>query len=139
MQAQGRKLASRRTLDGIGRFTSSVAEESVFKGSFSGGENIVVHGTVEGRSDVNGVIVITETGKWLGELTADVVIVAGTVEGNIIAREKIELRSNANIRGNLLSPLIAIECGAVHVGHIDMKNIQQLKHFKEKRGPVTEL
>lgn len=139
MQAQGRKQATRRTLDGIGRFTSAVAEGSVFKGSFSGGENIVVFGKVEGESDVNGVIVITETGNWQGELTADVVIVAGTVEGNIRAREKIELQSSANIRGNLFSPLIAIECGAVHVGHIDMKNIQQLKHFKEKRSPGIEL
>ena len=123
----------RRTLDNIIRFTSSVGEGTTFTGSFGGGENIVVRGQVQGKSNVDGVVVIAETGKWQGELIADVVIVAGHVEGDISAHEKIEVQTGANICGNLFSPIIAIESGAVHVGRIDMKKIKQIKHFKEKR------
>jgi len=128
-----KKQAFRRTLDNIIRFTSSVGEGTSFNGSFSGGENIVVRGQVKGKSDVDGVVVVAETGKWVGELVADVVIVEGCVEGDIIAREKIEVQATAKINGNLFSPVIAIESGAVHVGHIDMKKGQQIKHYDEKR------
>ena len=128
-----KKQGFRRTLDNIIRFTSSVGEGTLFTGSFSGGENIVVRGQVQGKSDVDGVVVIANSGKWLGELSADVVVVAGRVEGDIFAREKIEVQAGANITGNLTSPVIAIESGAVHVGRIDMRNIQQIKHYEEKR------
>jgi len=136
MQAVEKKVKKqgfRRTLDNIIRFTSSVGEGTTFTGTFGGGENIVVRGQVHGKSDVEGVVVIAETGQWIGELVADVVIVAGQVEGDISAREKIEVQSGAKIKGNLLSQVIAIESGAVHEGRIDMKNIKEIKHFREKR------
>ncbi|MGD8925947.1 MAG: polymer-forming cytoskeletal protein [Thioalkalispiraceae bacterium] len=133
LEKKDKKQGLRRTLDNIIRFTSSVGEGTIFTGSFSGGENIVVRGQVQGKSDVEGAVVIAETGKWTGELIADVVIVAGCVEGDIRAREKIEVQAGARIKGNLYSPIIAIESGAVHVGRIDMKNLQQINHFDERR------
>ncbi len=133
MQAIEKKHHFRRTLDSLIRFTSSVGEETVFSGSFNGGENIVVRGLVQGESDIQGIVVVTDTGRWHGKLTADVVIVAGKVEGDIVAREKIEVHSMAKIVGNLHSPIIAIESGAVHDGHIDMTKVEKLKHFEEKR------
>ena len=133
LEKKDRKQGFRRTLDNVIRFTSSIGEGTTFTGSFGGGENIVVRGEVHGMSDVEGVVVITETGKWIGELIADVVIVAGYVEGDISARDKIEVQAGANISGNLFSQVIAIESGAVHIGRIDMKNLKEIKHFKEKR------
>lgn len=133
LEKKDRKQDFRRTLDSVIRFTSSVGEGTIFTGSFSGGENIVVRGEVHGKSEVEGVVVVTETGKWIGELTADIVIVAGYVEGDICARDKIEVQASANISGNLFSQVIAIESGAVHIGRIDMKNLKEIKHFKEKR------
>ena len=133
MQALEKNHRFRRTLDSLIRFTSSVGEETIFNGSFNGGENIVVRGLVQGESNVHGIVVVTDTGRWHGKLTADVVIVAGQVEGDVVAREKIEVHNMAKIVGNLHSPVIAIESGAVHDGRIDMSNIDQIKHFEEKR------
>lgn len=121
----------RRTLDSIIRFTSAIGENTVFNGSFSGGENIVVRGQVTGRSDVQGAVVITETGRWIGELSADVVVVHGYVQGDITAREKIEMYSGARVEGNLRCPVIAMETGAVHEGHISMHS--NVSAFVEKR------
>ncbi len=133
MQALEKNHRFRRTLDSLIRFTSSVGEETEFKGSFNGGENIVVRGLVQGESDIQGIVVVTDTGRWHGKLIADIVIVAGKVEGDIVAREKIEVHSMAKIVGNLHSPVIAIESGAVHDGHIDMTRVAELNHFEEKR------
>lgn len=133
MQATQKKPALRRTLDSIIRFTSSIGENTVFTGSFNGGENIVVRGHVRGESDVKGAVVVTETGKWQGKLVADVVIISGIVEGDIVAREKIEVLAGARIYGNLTGPVIAIEIGAVHDGHMDMSSATRIERFYEKR------
>lgn len=121
----------RRTLDSIIRYTSSIGENTAFNGTFTGGENIVVRGKVTGKSDVQGAVVITETGRWIGELSADVVVVHGFVQGDITAREKIEMSSGARVEGNLRCPVIAMETGAVHEGHISMHS--NVSSFVEKR------
>ena len=133
------KPVSRRTLDKITRFSSCIGENTEFTGKFSGGENIVVRGHVKGESDACRVVLITETGCWDGKLVADIVIVEGTVNGDIVAREKIELLSGSKIIGNLSGPVIAIETGAIHDGHIDMNTTTEVKHFQEKRNNPTKI
>jgi len=133
------KPVSRRTLDNITRFSSCIGENTEFTGKFSGGENIVVRGHVKGESDACRVVFITKTGSWDGKLVADIVIVEGTVNGDIVAGEKIELLSGSKITGNLSCPVIAIETGAVHDGHIDMSTTTEVKRFEEKRNNPTKI
>ena len=133
MSAIKKSRSLRRTLDNIIRFTSSIGENTIFTGTFSGGENIVVRGRVHGESDVQGTVVITDSGCWQGSLTADTVFIAGEVTGNVVAREKIEVLKSASIKGNLQSPSIAIETGAVHEGRIIMHEGGKLARFEEKR------
>ncbi len=133
MPATLKKHSLRRTLDHIIRFTSSVGENTTFTGTFQGGENIVVRGQVQGESDVEGAVVIAETGRWLGRLTADVVVIAGYIEGDVFAREKIEVHATAKIKGTLHCPVIAIESGAVHDGRIAMQHNPQIQHYQDKR------
>ena len=139
MHALDKKPVLRRTLDNIIRFTSSIGENTEFTGSFSGGENIVVRGHVRGESDVNGAVVIAETGRWDGTLVADIVIVAGIVNGDVIGREKIEVLSGAKITGNLSCPVIAIETGAVHDGRMDMSSTTRVERFYEKRNDPADV
>lgn len=135
MQSAKRQPVLGRTLDSIIRFTSSIGEGSTFTGSFSGGENIVVRGKVHGESDVQGAVVIAESGYWIGQLKADIVVVAGRVEGDICAREKIEVLKGAHINGNLDCPNIAMETGAIHDGHLSMHG--KFSRFEEKREVIA--
>lgn len=140
-QASNERARRRRTLDDVIRFTSSVAEGTEFRGTFSGGENIVIRGCVRGESDVQGVVAIEASGQWIGTLIADVVVVGGYVEGDIQAREKIELMDGARVAGNMRSPCIAIERGAIHEGTIQMPEQTRLTRFAERRAeplPITE-
>lgn len=131
MQSAKKQPALGRKLDSSIRFTSSIGEGSTFIGSFSGGENIVVRGNVQGESDVQGAIVIASSGEWIGQMKADVVVVAGRVEGDISARQKIEILDGAIIRGNLVCPAIAMETGAIHDGHLSMQS--KITLFEDKR------
>ncbi|MEJ2396736.1 MAG: polymer-forming cytoskeletal protein [Gammaproteobacteria bacterium] len=87
--------------------------------------------TNEGESDVRGAVVVAESGHWKGKLKADIVVVAGRFEGDITAREKIEVLNGAHINGNLACPNIAMETGAIHDGRLSMHS--KLSHFEEKR------
>lgn len=133
------KPVIRRTLDNITRFSSCIGENTKFTGKFSGGENIVVRGHVTGEGEACEIVVITGTGCWDGKLDAEIVIVEGTVNGDIVAREKIELLSGSKIMGNLSCPVIAMETGAIHEGHIDMNTATKVKHFEEKRDNPTNI
>jgi cytoskeletal protein CcmA (bactofilin family) len=81
---------------------------------------IRIEGRVEGTGDIDGLLLLTNECVWKGKLTADVVIIEGTVEGEIIAREKLEIHAKSNINGKVTSPLISIAEGAVVNGTLKM-------------------
>lgn len=125
---------TRRTLDDIIRFTSSVGESSTFTGTIETADNLVVRGTVIGDSKIKGIVVIESTGKWFGNISGNTFVIKGHVEGDINALGKIEIQKSAKLIGNICSPRIAIERGAIHQGHVNMEHKPQITTFKEKRN-----
>lgn len=123
----------RRSLDGVDGFTTSIGPGSIFTGTIGGSGHTIVLGSVEGNSEFDGTLVIGEGGRWNGDITAKHVVIAGQVEGTIIAREKMEIVCTAKIRGSLTSPIIAIAEGAVHDGEIHMGDV---KRFTDQRDPA---
>lgn len=125
----------RRTLDRLGGFSTSIGVDSTFQGSLSGEGHCIILGRVEGDSVLHGMLVIAESGHWVGDIEAKNVVIAGQVEGAIVAHKKLELVSSARITGSLTSPNIAIAEGAIHDGEIHMAgDIGKVKHFADQRG-----
>lgn len=124
-------MSRRRSLDNLDKFPTTVGREAVHVGLFAGRDNYVVHGQVHGDSDIDGVLMIGPDGLWVGNITADMVVVKGRVEGNIQARFKLELRPSARIKGNLNSPLIAVAEGAVIQGRVSPDSM--VTHFTDRR------
>lgn len=120
----------RRTLDAVNGFNTSVGPDNVFKGSITGTGHSIILGNVEGDCDIEGTLVVGESGHWNGNIFAENVVIAGKVEGNIVAKEKIDVVSTAKIHGSLTSPFIAIAEGAVHEGEIHMAKV---KRYVEQR------
>lgn len=125
------KSKGRRSLDRVEGFTTSVGPGSVFTGTIGGEGHTIVLGRVEGSSDLNGTLVIGEGGAWMGNVTAKNVVIAGELEGTIVAQEKIEILSTAKIRGSLTSPVIAIAEGAVHDGEIHMGEVKRFTDHRD--------
>jgi len=124
-------MSKRRSLDHLDKLPTIVGREAVHVGLFDGRENYVVHGQVHGDSDIEGVLMIGPDGLWVGNITADMVVVKGRVDGNIYARFKLELRPSARIKGDLSSPLIAVAEGAVVQGRINSDSI--VTRFADRR------
>jgi len=130
----GRKK-HRRTLDKVGGVSTVIGSGSIFVGEITGAENIIIHGEIRGDCDLQGTVVVEEGAKWVGTVRASNVIIAGLVEGNIIATDKLELASTAVIAGDLSGPVIAIAEGAVIKGGMKMTNVEGVTHFTDKRAP----
>ncbi|MFV1993781.1 MAG: polymer-forming cytoskeletal protein [Acidiferrobacterales bacterium] len=130
----GSQKEKRRTLDEQIKFTTSIGEGSVFEGVIRGTGHHSVSGKVIGDCDTVGVLKVEQTGFWLGNILADVVIISGMVEGNVMARTKIELYSAGRVAGNMEAPAIAIDEGAEFDGQVKMAKGNKVTRFKERRN-----
>ena len=94
----------------------------VFKGELTGSENLNINGQVEGTINLpQHLLTIGPNGQIKAHVTAKSVVVVGNVTGNITATEKIEIRTNGSVEGDIASPSMAIAEGAHFHGSIDMQ------------------
>lgn len=98
-----------------------IARPSTVDGRISGSCEIVVNGLVKGTIDGTGKVTIAEQGRVEATTHGRIVTVAGTVDGNITADEKIELESSARVDGNITAPRILIKDGATFMGQVNMR------------------
>lgn len=92
-----------------------------FKGELSAGEDLVIHGQVEGVVGPAPKVTIGPEAHVKAGVSADVIIVEGRVEGDLKAQVSITVRPKANVRGNLEAPVINIAEGATFNGGIKME------------------
>ena len=103
------------------RITSVIGSGITWKGNLSGTGGVRVEGALEGDVALRGLLVVSETGKITGQsLRANLVIVAGTVRGDITA-EKVEIRRTGRVWGNVVTAAFATEEGSFLRGQIRME------------------
>jgi len=97
--------------------------KSVFiKGELSGSEDLTIEGNVEGKIELrDNILTIGPNGKIRAEVFAKSVVVLGEVVGNVTASEKVDIRDNGSVDGDIISPRVAIAEGAHFRGSVDMQ------------------
>jgi cytoskeletal protein CcmA (bactofilin family) len=105
----------------IERVTSVLGAGIIWKGSIKGKGGVRIEGTFEGEINLNGLLVVGETGRITCEdVQANTVIVAGAIKGNITA-EKLEIRSTGHVWGDVKIVAFSTEEGAFLRGNITME------------------
>jgi cytoskeletal protein CcmA (bactofilin family) len=100
----------------------NIGKSVVIKGELSGSEDLTIEGQVEGKIELRqNVLTIGPNGKIKAQVFAKAVIVLGEVIGNVTASEKVDIRDNGSVDGDLVSPRVAIAEGAHFRGSIDMQ------------------
>jgi cytoskeletal protein CcmA (bactofilin family) len=93
----------------------------VIKGEISSGEPLSIAGQVEGKIDVTGHPVTIEAGgRLLADITGASITVAGSVKGTLVADQRIELHSTAEVEGDLSAPALSIHDGAYVLGKVEI-------------------
>jgi len=115
-------VASEPRTQQIGRDNVNIGKSVIIKGELSGSEDLTIEGHVEGRIDLkDNVLTIGPNGKIKAEVFAKAVVVLGDVIGNVTASEKVDIRDNGSVDGDIASPRVAIAEGAHFRGAVDMQ------------------
>ncbi len=92
-----------------------------FKGEITGNEDLEIHGTVEGTVTLDErKLTVGSTAKVTADLSAREIVIFGNVKGNLRARDRIEIKKDGSVVGDLSTARIMIEDGAYFKGSIEI-------------------
>lgn len=100
--------------------------------------NLRINGSFEGRLDTKGSLVIGEDASILADIHGDEMIIGGKLTGNIVASGSLKILSTAHIVGDITTPSLSVDKGAVIHGKCQMLtgkgntfNIEELARYLE--------
>lgn len=100
---------------------ANIGKSVSVKGEISGNEDIYVDGLVEGNIQLPGnSVTVGPNGRIKANIAAKSLAVSGSVEGNVHASERTELRKTALVTGDVQTRRIAIEEGAYFKGKLEI-------------------
>jgi cytoskeletal protein CcmA (bactofilin family) len=102
-------------------------------------QDLVLHGQVAGGIDLpNHALTVQQTGRLEGNAFARIVTLSGTMVGDIIATELVEVLGGATLEGNIAAPRVYLDEGATFRGRIDMRRtdaaISVARYRLQRRG-----
>ena len=107
---------------GLEKGPVNIGKSVVIKGELTGSEDLTIEGHVEGKIELRqNVLTIGPNGKIKATVYAKSVVILGEVTGNVTASEKVDLRDNGSVDGDIAAPRVAIAEGAHFRGSIDMQ------------------
>ena len=113
----------------------NIGKSVVIKGELNGSEDLTIEGQVEGTIQLRDhVLTIGPNGRIKAQVFAKSVIVLGEVTGNVTASDKVDIRDNGSVDGDIIAPRVAIAEGAHFRGSVDM---QRKGGQPQAKGPQT--
>ncbi len=120
---------------------ATIGRSVVIKGEVSGAESLYVDGRIEGTVNFgDSRVTIGRNGVVVADINAREVVVMGTVTGNIHCSDRLDIRSEGSLTGDVVTPRICVEDGAVLKGAIEVRADQQNEktHAKQETAKPTE-
>jgi cytoskeletal protein CcmA (bactofilin family) len=136
----GSSPANIRPANAAARNVSFLGSTMEIKGQITGDEDLQIDGRVEGPISLQGKRLIAgRTAQLNSEIVAGEVIVYGKVTGNLLADERIEIKKDASVTGDITSQRIMIEDGAHFKGSVEIDRGKTLTAVEPEglRAPVA--
>jgi len=116
-----------------------IGKSIVVKGELRGSEDLTIEGQVEGKIALKQhVLTIGTHGRIRAQVFAKSVIVLGEIIGNIEATERVAIRNEGAVEGDIKAPRVAIAEGAKFRGGIDMQRGQPGNGNRSEPKPGSE-
>src|SRR5581483_5479300 len=101
---------------------ATIGKSLVVKGELTGSESLYVDGKVEGAINLPGNrVTVGRNGQVAASISAREIVVLGKVRGNCQASDRIDIRSEGSLTGDVIAARISIEDGAFFKGGIDIR------------------
>src|SRR5437879_895737 len=100
----------------------NIGKSVVIKGELNGSEDLSIEGHVEGTIQLRDhVLTIGPNGRIKAQVFAKAVVVLGEMTGNVTASDKVDIRDNGSVDGDIVSKRVAIAEGVNFRGSVDMQ------------------
>ena len=111
---------------------ATIGRSLVIKGEVSGSESLYIDGRIEGKITLpEHRVTIGRNGSVQANITAREVVVMGKVNGNIECSDRVDIRSEGSVTGDVATQRISVEDGAILKGGIQVRSAD-LKHDKSQ-------
>ena len=120
---------------------ATIGRTLVIKGEVSGAESLFVDGHVEGTiSFPDQRVTLGRNGNVAANISAKELIIMGKVQGNVEATDRLDIRSERVLTGDVLTHRISVEEGAILKGGVEVrapeKNDQKAQHQAPQPKPA---
>ena len=121
---------------------ATIGKSLVIKGEVTGSESLYIDGRVEGSINLAGNrVTIGRNGVVAANINAREIVVLGKVRGNLTASDRVDIRSDGSLTGDVIAARISIEDGAFFKGGIDIRKggqPQAKPNGEDKAIPASE-
>jgi len=101
---------------------ATIGKSLMIKGEVTGSESLYIDGRIEGTINLPGNrVTVGRNGQVAANISAREVVVLGKVRGNCQASDRIDIRSEGSLTGDVIAARISIEDGAFFKGGIDIR------------------
>ncbi len=101
---------------------ATIGKSLVIKGEVTGSESLYIDGRVEGSINLAGNrVTIGRNGVVGANINAREIVVIGKVRGNLVASDRVDIRADGSLTGDVVAQRISIEDGAFFKGGIDIR------------------
>ncbi len=118
-----------------GELNALLGRGSEFEGKLTFEGTVRIDGKFTGTIITGDVLVVGEGAKVSAEITCGTIIVHGEVQGNVRAKNAVELHHPAKMRGNVESPSLMVEKGVIFEGQSKMENLDKGASSKSASTP----
>ena len=102
---------------------ANIGRTLVIKGEVTGAESLFIDGRVEGTINFpDNRVTVGRNGNVAANITAKEVVIMGKVQGNVEASDRLDIRSEGLLSGDVITHRISVEEGAILKGGVEVRS-----------------
>src|ERR1700704_3008974 len=119
---------------------ATIGKSLVIKGEVTGSESLYIDGRVEGSINLAGNrVTVGRNGVVSANINAREIVVLGKVRGNLTASDRVDIRSDGSLTGDVVAARISIEDGAFFKGGIDIRKAGQKVNGEDAKAASSSV
>ena len=118
---------------------ASIGRSLTIKGEISGSESLYIDGHIEGTINIpDHRVTVGRNGAITADVNAREVVIMGKVNGNVICSDRLDIRSEGSVTGDVVTQRISVEDGAILKGSVQVQAAEQKKHQPQQQAKAAE-
>ena len=118
---------------------ATIGRSLVIKGEISGAESLFVDGRIEGTVNIpEHRVTVGRNGVVTADVNAREVVIMGKVHGNIICSDRLDIRSEGSVTGDVVVQRISVEDGAILKGSVQVQASEQKQKQPQQQAKPVE-